>query len=339
VVHHAAQDTGMNQLRQLGRTYVPAHSLARRTWRRIRKSYSRLADSSLRLQRAIRILRSGYPELIRDEGLHTRFYDEVPATMLRLREENAWTLFAINGFNFYWPQGVTAEPLTWIYREVFAPGDRNPHAYEYGAVRISRGMWVVDAGACEGFFTHYALQRGANVLAMEPVAILAEALQRTFRAEIESGRVRVVQAALGGRSGSSGIRTSQHEIYCSTLSAAGNESVPVYSLDDLVKNGLAPALDFVKMDIEGSEVAVLAGASNVLQELKPRLSVAVYHEEANARLIRNLIRTSEQGYRVTCRGVWDRDNVAPRPYMLFAYPDETIAGARALKRQRGYHHT
>jgi FkbM family methyltransferase len=55
----------------------------------------------------------------------------------------------------------------------------------------------VDAGACEGFFSLYALERGAQVLAFEPVPEIARALEKTLEEYIEAGRARVFALGLG----------------------------------------------------------------------------------------------------------------------------------------------
>jgi hypothetical protein len=53
--------------------------------------------------------------------------------------------------------------------------------------------------------------------------------------------------------------------------------VPLVRLDDVVDG--EPT--FIKMDIEGSELGALKGASNLIQRCKPKLAVSAYHRASD----------------------------------------------------------
>ncbi len=94
--------------------------------------------------------------------------------------------------------------LSFVYHEIFVQ-----KVYEYGECRVLPGDWVVDAGACEGFFSLYALEKGANVLAFEPVLEIAQALERTLEPFIQKGRAGVFPVGLGkGREGDNDLSFS-----------------------------------------------------------------------------------------------------------------------------------
>ena len=48
-------------------------------------------------------------------------------------------------------------------------------------------------------------------------------------------------------------------------------------MDHLVETSEVPRIDFIKMDIEGSELAALKGGENVLRRDRPRLAISLYH--------------------------------------------------------------
>ncbi len=111
---------------------------------------------------------------------------------LLLREENGLGCYRVREREVWFPLSFDPSFLGFVYEEIFVQ-----KVYEYASCRIHPGEWVVDAGACEGFFSLYALERGANVLAFEPVSEIAEALEKTLKEYIEKGRAKVYALGLG----------------------------------------------------------------------------------------------------------------------------------------------
>jgi len=109
-----------------------------------------------------------------------------------LREENGLGCYQVKEREVWFPLSFDPSFLGSVYEEIFVQ-----KVYECGDCRIHPGDWVVDAGACEGFFSLYALERGANVLAFEPVPEVARALERTLKEYIEAGRAKVFPFGLG----------------------------------------------------------------------------------------------------------------------------------------------
>ena len=55
------------------------------------------------------------------------------------------------------------------------------------------------------------------------------------------------------------------------------EEVNAVSIDGFVEKQKISKVDFIKMDIEGSEMGALHGAENVIRKYRPRMALSVYH--------------------------------------------------------------
>jgi FkbM family methyltransferase len=234
--------------------------------------------------------------------------------------DDSFIHFKIGKYAYYWPR-ICDQYGTWalahMHQEVFEPAESNPHSYEYRKLKLKNGDIVIDAGACEGFFTRYVLEKGAKVIAIEPVKILADALGKTYSADIRHGNVKVIQTAIGSYTSKGHLSMNNARIFESHLGTFGEE-VNVIKLDDLI----ATRIDFIKMDIEGGEVDALYGAQNIIKQFKPKLSIAVYHKYENAQKIIEYLREVCPEYTVTYRCIYASGNERPRPMMVYAYVDK-----------------
>ena len=263
---------------------------------------------------------SGYRFSASDYWLYLR-YAEYPGPAKRfpsirvVAQDSMYVQFQIDARTYYWPSEANRNGIQWIHQEVFVPASRNFHAYEFARARINPGDHVIDAGASEGFFVQYALQRGATVLALDPVQSFASALEKTFAVEIAEGRVRVQPVALGATSGRAHLDLVQGRLYESRIATTGIE-IRMVCLDDIIGQ---ERVDFIKMDIEGAEIDAVRGGTRTIAEQKPRLAIAVYHERENALQVCQLLRQIRPDYQVRYRGIYAWDGCDPRPFMVYAW--------------------
>ena len=155
------------------------------------------------------------------------------------------------------------------------------HILECGYRRIiTAGATVVDVGAHAGRHTAIFSELvgpGGMILAFEPLPHLAMALRnRGF-----DPRVRIYQCALSdfaghssfthmrGTPGESGLRerTSNFPLQADPVQI----DVQVRQLDEFLAE--IHSLSFVKLDIEGGEVACLRGATRMLTQFRPFISI------------------------------------------------------------------
>lgn len=144
---------------------------------------------------------------------------------------------------------------------------------------VQRGSIVVDVGANVGFFTtKFARWVGPSgqVLAIEPDHENFEALTRAAASAETAGRVRAIRAVAAEKPGTlflerNEVHPGDHKI---AVGASGTE-VPAVSVDSVVADARAGHVSLIKIDVQGAEMMVLAGAVSTLSTHNPALFVEV----------------------------------------------------------------
>ena len=152
---------------------------------------------------------------------------------------------------------------------------------------LFRGGHVLDVGANVGYTASVfarGLAPGFKVFAFEPERQNFERLVRTMRRLGLADRVDAVHAAVGAGEGTVGLwrdvrHHAGHRITTDAFRAgrgvAASDTVPLLSLDRFARErGIAGAVRFVKIDVEGYEPPVCEGMVATV-EANPRLVVAV----------------------------------------------------------------
>ena len=57
------------------------------------------------------------------------------------------------------------------------------------------------------------------------------------------------------------------------------QQVETLSIDDFVRSEGISKVDFIKMDIEGSELRALQGAEHTMRAFRPKLAISLYHKQ------------------------------------------------------------
>ncbi len=83
----------------------------------------------------------------------------------------------------------------------------------------------------------------------------------------------------------------------SVFNEAGDISVAVDTLDDIVDEKVS----FIKMDIEGFELAALKGGSELIRRYRPKLAICIYHKKEDLWEIQEYIKTIVPEYRFYIR--------------------------------------
>ena len=156
--------------------------------------------------------------------------------------------------------------------------------YESGDVHIRPGDIVVDGGAHVGVFTQYALLHGAGrVIAVEPDPTNFACLEANFARQIAEGHVVLIKAGLWEKEARltltepSGADSGSPTFLAEPGEGTRIDDLPVLTLDAIVAQSRLNRVDFIKMDIEGSEHFALRSARGTLRRFKPRMAIYTSH--------------------------------------------------------------
>ncbi len=158
------------------------------------------------------------------------------------------------------------------------------------ALRLARpGEVAIDGGAHVGLFAlHLAQAVGSSghVHAFEPFPGNADLLESSVAENQFADRLTVHRVALGASSGIGRINFATHTPNSggAFLIPAGADGLPghermevqVVALDDVKIEG---RVGCIKLDVEGAEPLVLAGASKLLARDRPSLLAEIHHEQ------------------------------------------------------------
>lgn len=174
-------------------------------------------------------------------------------------------------------EGIYVENLLWEQ----SPG--SPHLYTKQNHDIKDGDCIIDAGVCEGNFALKYIDMASHIYLFEMDPAWWKPLHYTFR-------------------------NYENKITLITRAISDKTSGNTCKIDDIVPDH---QVDFLKMDIEGAEVAAVCGAKQVFDRNNLRCSICAYHKNGDEKKIRQKL--EEYGYRTTVSD----------GYMLFLLSDDT----------------
>lgn len=186
-----------------------------------------------------------------------------------------------DGYELFYPKDQPLEHLEMVYRE----------RSEIFPVVVKPGDCVIQMGAAEGYFALSVQDKAGKVYLVEPLPHWQQCLRKTFRASLRG--IEILPYALGGKEkkevpfyvpknwfAGSSISYSWAKSQCNNLEIL-EVKVHMKPLDLIVTQENMNKVDFIKADIEGSELAMLKGAYETLNRFKPKLSIEVYHKPGN----------------------------------------------------------
>jgi FkbM family methyltransferase len=176
-----------------------------------------------------------------------------------------------------------------IFHEIYESLQYNRHA-DF----IPQSGWTVfDVGANIGVFTVLQATQGARIYSFEPNPDSYSRLSRNVTANKLSDRVRLFPTALGDERGvgslhvTGGGTTGGVVTPVEADASASGVAVPIATLDEVVSTLPGLSIDLLKIDAEGSEVAILRGGERTLDHVQ-RIMVE-YHSRDLLRQVREIL--------------------------------------------------
>ena len=169
-----------------------------------------------------------------------------------------------------------------------------PGICEVGAADI-----VLDFGAYNGnsSIVFGRACHDGKVYAFEPNPTAHEILQHNIN-QMELKNVEVVPAGVADTSGKLRFRRAGAT---SRIDPTGEVEADIIRIDDFVAERGLKKIDFLKFDIEGTEVRALKGAVNTIRYFRPKIAISVYHLHDDLTTIPFMIKDIGQWYKFYLR--------------------------------------
>jgi FkbM family methyltransferase len=215
-----------------------------------------------------------------------------------VREENGLELWDTPKGQFWIPAGNR-------YVLPFNLAEMEDHVYGDGEHFIHPGDIVLDCGASDGDFTREALKAGAAmVVAIEIAPATIECLRRNLAAEITAGKVVVYPKGVWDKDDTLTMYVDDTNFAANTVVGGSgmrpSVQVQLTTIDKIVAELGLPRVDFIKMDVEGSESKAIAGAQGTITKFKPRLAIAAEHKPDDQFELPKEIRKFRPDYQMQC---------------------------------------
>ena len=209
-----------------------------------------------------------------------------------------------------WPNDQPMYSLFMVLSEALDP--QNWHFYETPETRVTEQDVVADCGAAEGIFSLLVQPRARHVFAIEPAPHWTASLRRTFSG---APNVTVLPVALGETPGRAFLAGGALDSSISATRPVEGHEVEVETIDRLFADR-GQELTYLKADLEGFELAMLAGAERTIARYRPKIAITTYHVASHAQQITEFLRRIEPRYQIRTKGI---DAGTGSPVMLHAW--------------------
>lgn len=142
---------------------------------------------------------------------------------------------------------------------------------------VKKGFYIIDGGAFCGetaIVMSKLVGPTGRVFAFEPV----ESAYKVLCSQNLENTV-CIPKGLHDQTKELAFHIVEGDEFSSSVRKDGEIRIAVTSIDDYVSEQKLSRVDFIKMDIEGSELSALKGAKNTIVKFKPMLAISIYHND------------------------------------------------------------
>lgn len=170
-------------------------------------------------------------------------------------------------------------------------------------VSVQSGDNVIDAGACYGDTALYFANKNNNQGKVYSFEFLPENVD-IFNKNMElnpqyKDNIELIQRPISDVSGNKLYAVPNGPGTSITTHQQENAiELQTISIDDFVEQNNIEKIDFIKMDIEGSEEAALRGAIKTIKKHKPKLAICAYHKKDDLVVLPKLIKEMIPEYKL-----------------------------------------
>jgi FkbM family methyltransferase len=161
---------------------------------------------------------------------------------------------------------------TFLYRQYYFERDGV-------AIAPEPGDCVIDAGGCFGDTAlgfADAVGTGGRVYVFDPLPRHCRIMREQLAMNPNlAPRIEILPYGLSDRANA--IAPLAGDGVIDPGARVVEDAMPITTIDETVTRTDVPRVDFIKMDIEGSELAALRGAESTLLRWRPKLAISLYH--------------------------------------------------------------
>ena len=205
-----------------------------------------------------------------------------------------------------------------------------PHYILEGFIPKDGGI-VIDCGTCDGHTSARFADLGYKVYGFE---MDSENFKLAKKLAEEKNFI-VENFGLGSYPHTMRYTHQPNNIGASSLNFNGSETAEIITLDYYVLKNRLPSVDFIKMDVEGSELDVLRGAALSIAKFKPILALSAYHKWDDLWVLMNFVKSIRSDYEFALsQYAWTRDDEG----FMFRDGYEDFLNSLGLTPDEGHYH-
>jgi len=222
---------------------------------------------------------------------------------LSLLNTNTKKIIKVNGYNMFVvpnDKGISLELLLFRTHE--------PLTTKMTSSLLKNGMICVDIGSNIGYYAlleNKIVGKDGRVFAIEPSPINLSYLNKNLKLQ-NSSNVKTYNIAIGNTDGMTKLEIKGKSNHCKVVTEdqiISNEqdviNVPVKKLDTFVQEQNISKVDFIRMDVEGFELHIVEGMTNVLRKFRPIVQIEVHKKFLGKDNTKKLLkRFKDEGYDV-----------------------------------------